>query len=388
MSHATSRTLLARPARALLALVLLLAPLPGRTPAQADEDATPRGALLGFLEAANDGDYARAVRYLDLSGIPPERRAEEGPRLARQVKTVLDRTLWVDLELMSDALLGNEQDGLAPGRDKIEGTPTDDRAPAFYVERVTREDGALVWRISAGTLARVPQLYRRNSYGALVEALPPILIEREFLAIALWQWLGLLVLVVASYLGAWIGAGIVVRVLRPLISRSRTNLDERLLALTVPPLRLLGAVGLFRAGLPFLLLKVPAQNFFVGALTLLVVLAAAWLIFRSIDLLAVVLSERMRQRGRASAVYLVPLGARTLKVAVAVMTVLAGLDNLGFDVTAIIAGLGVGGLAVALALQPTLANVFGGITVLTDQPVKPGEGARIVLMFTAPPGPA
>jgi MscS family membrane protein len=139
---------------------------------------------------------------------------------------------------------------------------------------------------------------------------------------------------------------------------------------------LLATIALFQAGMPFLHLKVLAVGFFDGVCTAAAVFGVTWLVFRVIDLLAGVLRDRMQQRGQASAVYLVPLGARTLKIVIGVFTALAALDNLGFDVTTIIAGLGVGGLAVALALRPTLENIFGGVTVLIDQPIKPGEFCR------------
>ena len=61
-------------------------------------------AMEGYLTAARDGDYERAAHYLDLSRVPEERRERRGPELARQLKRVLDRTLWVDLEALIDLL--------------------------------------------------------------------------------------------------------------------------------------------------------------------------------------------------------------------------------------------------------------------------------------------
>jgi MscS family membrane protein len=72
----------------------------------------------------------------------------------------------------------------------------------------------------------------------------------------------------------------------------------------------------------------------------------------------------------------VPLGRKTVKVAVVALAALSALDTFGFDVTALVAGLGIGGLAVALALQKTLENLFGGATVLADRPVQVGDFCR------------
>jgi MscS family membrane protein len=101
-----------------------------------------------------------------------------------------------------------------------------------------------------------------------------------------------------------------------------------------------------------------------------------WLLVRGIDLAAAAVRQRLDQRQRTGASHFVPLGARALKAAVAALAALAAFDTIGVDVTALIAGLGVGGIAVALAAQKTLENVFGGVTLLVDQPVCPGEFCR------------
>jgi MscS family membrane protein len=72
----------------------------------------------------------------------------------------------------------------------------------------------------------------------------------------------------------------------------------------------------------------------------------------------------------------VPLGRRSLKVFVAVIAVIAALQNFGFNVTGLLAGLGVGGLAVALAAQKTVENLFGSVSLVADQPVRVGDVCR------------
>src|SRR5207245_3349355 len=72
----------------------------------------------------------------------------------------------------------------------------------------------------------------------------------------------------------------------------------------------------------------------------------------------------------------VPLGRRSLKVFVAAVAFIAALQNFGFNVTGLIAGLGVGGLAVALAAQKTVENLFGSVSLVADQPVRLGDVCR------------
>jgi MscS family membrane protein len=84
----------------------------------------------------------------------------------------------------------------------------------------------------------------------------------------------------------------------------------------------------------------------------------------------------LEANGQSQAVQLLPPGRKTLKALIFVMALLVTLDNFGFNVTALLAGLGVGGIAVALAAQKTLENFFGGITIYADRPVRVGDFCR------------
>jgi MscS family membrane protein len=92
--------------------------------------------------------------------------------------------------------------------------------------------------------------------------------------------------------------------------------------------------------------------------------------------LARVAGDALAGRGRPAAVPMVPVGAKVAKVVVLVFVVLAILQNLGVNVTGVLAGLGIGGLAVALAAQKTVENLFGGVTLIIDQPVRVGDFCR------------
>jgi MscS family membrane protein len=74
---------------------------------------------------------------------------------------------------------------------------------------------------------------------------------------------------------------------------------------------------------------------------------------------------------------LAPFASRTLKVLVIIVGVLVGLQNFGVNVTALLAGLGIGGVALAFAAQDTVSNVFGTITIILDQPFKLGDTVKM-----------
>ena len=337
---------------------------------------TPRAAVVGYLEACREGDYERAATYLDLAPVRRSERAERGPVLARQLKDVLDQTLWVDIEALSTEPAGHSDDGLPAARDRVGSMETRGGPIDVFVDRTKDGDGSRSWKISSVTVSKVPDLAAEFASHAWLARLPGPLVQLRLLEIALWQWLGLLLLIAAAWLGAWVVAHAAVRAVRPFVSRSTTDFDDRLLELIVSPLRLLATVGLFALGSYGLALTLPARSFLRSLEISLIVVGITWLLFRVIDLIATTIDERLDAERRASAGHFVPVGARALKAAIGLMALLATLDSFGLDITALIAGLGVGGLAVALAAQKTLENVFGGVTILADQPVRPGEFCR------------
>lgn len=336
---------------------------------------TPRGATIGFLAAGRAGDWERAARYLDLSRLSDEEAADRAGELARRLKRVMDRQLWVEPLELSDRPAGHTDDGLPDGADRVGVIESAEGEVPIQLRRVRQED-AEVWKISAATVARIDALYDEFGYGPLERWLPTPFFEIQLFEIQLWQWIGLVVVLLAAWLLSWVGARLVMAVIVPLASRTATTMDDRLLGDGAPPLRFLIGLGLFSLGVMALRLSVPAEQFFLDVVQALVVLSVIWLAFRIVDIFSEWGRQRLMDGGQETAVSLLPLGRRTVKVALGALGVLAVLENLGVNVTALIAGLGVGGLAVALAAQKTLENLFGGITLAVDQPVRVGEFCR------------
>src|SRR6266404_5567777 len=306
------------------------APAPGAEPARpatALGPEVPRGAMARFLAACREGHYARAAEYLNLRQLPQSVRAQRGAELARELETVLDRALWVDLDRLSDKPEGDPEDGLPALRDSLGTIETTTGPVEVLIERVSQPGGPPVWKIAASTVAAIPALYDEFGWGPLAKRLPAPFFQLRFLQIRLWQWIGLVLLVAA-------------------------------------------------AGLRFLALAVPVQRFFAGAEKALAIVAVTWLVLRGLDVLMARFERRLDQHRHLRAMATVPLGRRSLKVFVAAVAFIAALQNFGFNVTGLIAGLGVGGLAVALAAQKTVENLFGSVSLVADQPVRLGGVCR------------
>jgi MscS family membrane protein len=338
------------------------------------DPSTPRGAVRSFIDRAREGDYASAASQLDLARIAADRRQFEGPRLARLFKIVLDRRLWVEYAELSDRPEGDLDDGLPPHLESI-GT-LDGTEVQVLLERTVQEDGSQTWKIASGTVARIPALQRQYGYGALGEWLPAPLVEIQFLELRMWQWIGIVVLVGAAILLGWIATRLLYALLRPLVARTKTKLDDRILGLVFKPTVLILALVAFAVGTIMLRLSAPAYAFLGNLQRGLAVVALTWMAFRAVDVFSALVGERMEEQGRPAAKAAIPLGRRAVKALLIALAVIGLLDNIGFNVTGLIAGLGVGGLAFALAAQKSIENLFGGVTLITDQPIRVGDFCR------------
>jgi MscS family membrane protein len=213
--------------------------------------------------------------------------------------------------------------------------------------------------------------------GAGPEWLEPVrklLLQTTFLD--LWRWLVLGVLLLVSIVFAWAGPSLVVRLAQRLFPESGEYLGSKLARAAIGPLRLLAGILVFSAGTPALVLPARLESWVDGLETLLIVFALSWLALRAIDVLVGAAELSLARGGKTAGVSLASLGRRTAKLLVAAVAVLALLRAAGIDVTGLVAGLGIGGLAVALAAQKSIENLFGGVTLVMDQPVRVGDFCR------------
>jgi MscS family membrane protein len=133
------------------------------------------------------------------------------------------------------------------------------------------------------------------------------------------------------------------------------------------------ATVVFRAVMEWLGPSPALRKYLEDAVSLLFFWAVAWLCMRALDLAILHLSRTLQQRHHTFAYSVLPLTARVSKILIGVLAAVTVLSSWGYNTTAILAGLGVGGVAVALAAQKTIENLFGGVAVITDRPVMVGD---------------
>ena len=332
---------------------------------------SPRAAVYDFFAAARRADYETAAKSLDLSRVPEPERAAEGPVLARHLKVVIDRNVWIDFDQIADVPEGNLDDGLPQNTEKIGAIP----AMGGTVNLILRREDD-VWKFSPGLVAKIPELYDQFGYGWIGDHVPERLQSARFFNIEAWQWIGLLVLAVAAFILGRLFARALARLGLRLAKKTRTPVDDRLADTMVRPARWVASLIIATVGVRFLDLSVRAESRLdrlFAALTFVTLVLVAQAIVEAFVLTA---QRRLLGEGQTSSAGVLTVMNRIAKVLLACIALIGVLRALGFNVTTLLAGLGVGGIAVALAAQKTLENLFGGIALMADKPVKIGDNCN------------
>ena len=350
----------------LVAAILLAGVLRAQTSVPETKDplgrGTPQNSVLHFLEACHARDYAKALYYLDLRRMPPEERAKNGPELGRQLEDLLDDTPF-DIATLSRDPEGDQSDGLSAALERLDTFHVDGQTLELQLERVELKPGFHVWLVSADSIGMIPKAHQLVAKTPFEKKLPQQLVTFEILDTPLWRWIAL----VAMALALWIVAGFLswalVAVARPLVDAPEFR----------GPLRTGLAVAGFRAAMEIASPSTLPRLFIERALGLIFSLAIAWVGAVAVDLLAKRWHSHLDPRVQAVSYSVLPLGRQVLKLSLFLIAILSVLSMWGYNTSTILAGLGVGGLAVALAAQKTIENLFGGISVIGDRPVLVGD---------------
>lgn len=332
---------------------------------------TPRNAIYSFLEACHAENYTLAAQYLDLRGLTVKRRKAEGSELAHELGVLLDRNPQFEVGQLSNSPEGNTLDGLTEGIDNL--ATFDDSVPiVLQIQRVNQE-GSLVWLVAASSVARIAELSALSEESPIEKKLPAPLVKTRFIGTPIWVWIALVLLaLVLSALSELLSRGFIAA-LKPVTKRYAKSFHAQRLQSLQEPLRLLISVVVFRACLVLVPTSALMRDYVTKLLTLLFVIGAAALVMRMVDVLSDQITSHLNPRERALSYSVLPLGVRFVKIIIFCIGVLWVLAAWGYNTNAILAGIGVGGLAVALAAQKTIENLFGGISLIFDRPVLVGD---------------
>ncbi len=335
--------------------------------------ATPRSSIYNFLEACHRGKLNTAAQYLDLRKMSSERRASEGPEIAASLKRLLDRNPRFELRRLSDSPEGNTADGLEPNVEDLAQFDMNGEPVTLHMERVTLPQVGQVWIVSWPSVLLIPELSNASGQTWIEKQLPRPLLNIQLLGTPLWIWLALLLVAVILSAISQVLSRLFIRIVSPVAKRFAKSFQAQRLEALTEPLRLLLSILVFRASMAFFPPSALVRDMMLKMLTLLFVLGAASLLMRLVDVISDNVVSRLDPRQRALTYSIFPLGIRFVKIAICSFAILFALNQWGYNTSTIIAGLGVGGIAIALAAQKTIENLFGGISVITDRPVLVGD---------------
>jgi MscS family membrane protein len=334
---------------------------------------TPRGTVLGFIRAANADNLKRAAQYLD--GRRSPKQAEE---LARELKVVLNRRLSpTDLDQLSDQPGGNPEDDLPANLDRVAAVESSAGTLDIQLERVERGGKPPIWLFSTATLKGIPSVYEEIRPPWFVPLLWTPLRDIRFLDLALWQWIILPIAVALVLAVAWLLSRGLFAVLRPLLFWLTGQPAGAQLARITPPVRLTVAAVALIAWVSLTTLPLLARFYAARIAVAIGIVGVAWLLLRLVDVSADLMRHHLRYLNQPGRVAITQLLQRLSKLLVLVLGALALLYLGGVDLTAALAGLGIGGIAVAFAAQKTLESLFGGILIISDQPVRVGDFCKV-----------
>jgi MscS family membrane protein len=350
-------------------LAQLAAQVPAQTPAPESKDPlgrdTPQSAVFQFLEACHAREYSKALRYLDLRRQTPAERTKTGPDLARQLEDLLDDTPF-DIATLSRDPEGDLSDNPSATLEHLDTFHVDGKTLELLLERVELKAGLHIWLVSPESVAMIPAAHQLVAETPFEKKLPQQLVTFEVFDTPVWRWIAL----VLMGLAIWIAAGLLARLMVTVLKRMAPAPAFR------GPLRIVLAVAGFRLALLAAPPATLSDLYIQRALGLCFSLAVAWASAVLIDLAATRWYSRLDPRLHAVSYSVLPLGKQVLKLSLFLIALLSVLSVWGYNTSTILAGLGVGGLAVALAAQKTIENLFGGISVIGDRPVLVGDVCR------------
>ncbi|MBM4111747.1 MAG: mechanosensitive ion channel family protein, partial [Phycisphaerae bacterium] len=187
---------------------------------------------------------------------------------------------------------------------------------------------------------------------------------------------GLLALCIGGAIGLILVRGLIA-LIRRFAHASANPVHEAFVRSITTPSMLLGALLGARVSLRWIDVEPTLFADLHTGIRVTIVLLVAWGMLRAASTAGELARTRLHARGRVSVAMLVPVAVRVARWLTIVVAILGVLAQFGVDVTHLVAGLGIGGIAVALAAQKTLENLLGGLSVVLDQPLRPGDSCRI-----------
>ena len=199
-----------------------------------------------------------------------------------------------------------------------------------------------------------------------------------------WQWLKAAAFIVGAFVASHIVLWIIRHIVKKIVKRTPPKIDDLIVDAVEKPVAAVVMLIVLKLSFQQLLLPPRFYSFLMRAYVMLMILGLTWFLSR---LVSQIISEYVRPSvtdklsdklpGKRADTQMIPAIKRSVQTIIWVFGVVIALNNSGYDVKALVAGVGIGGLALALAAKDTVTNIFGGITIFFDKPFRIGDRVRV-----------
>ena len=196
-------------------------------------------------------------------------------------------------------------------------------------------------------------------------------LHQEFYGNSILNWAIAVGILILSFVVVKMLYWIFSNVIRRLTSKTKTNLDDVLIDKLEKPLTYLVLILGYWISIHYLVFKEEVELVLENAAYFLLVIDFTAILSRIVDALITEIIMPISEKSDSSFDnQLIPVIQKGVRSIIWILGIIIGLDNIGFDITAMIAGLGIGGLALALAAQDSVKNIFAGIMIFLDKPFR------------------
>ncbi len=326
---------------------------------------SPYETILTHLRYLQIDNYHPSVAAKALN--PVNQNAENLSNLAVKLKQVFDgHGIYIELDELPREV--DYRDSISNKKRYI----ITSKLPDVYVEKVGNR-----WYYSTKTINKIESLHQQvYPFGTdkLLDLLPPS--KGGFKIFGLWGWqlLGILILIIVCVILHKVFTLVFERlILQALMRMGYRKLAHEVVMPVAKPISFLVIFPLLILFVPILQLPISMSKYVILALQAIWPVFAIVFFYRLVDVICAYLSKLAEKTESTLDDQLVPLLRKVLKTFVVIVGGLFILDNLEFDITGLIAGLSIGGLAFALAAQDTIKNFFGSLMIFVDRPFQVGD---------------
>lgn len=343
---------------------------------------TPRAALQGFLDASRRRDFETAAHYMHLWGIAPARQKTQGPELAQKLAEAMERAVWVDVDQVPDTATGSAVEGAKALDDvRIASMEADRGSHTIRLARMRDPFSSnMVWVFSASTVRSIEALDAAYGLPEYAQKLPAWMREHKVLGLLGFQWLGLVALALAGWIGGALVERPVIWVFRRLARRANVLQEERATALSRGLVHWLIVLLVVLGAYPALRMSATASlqlgRLLTMGIILVVMVGALRLVRISIEALQlrhVEDDDPTRVRSIMTRLDALRRVAQVLVVIVGVALALMQFPTARTVGLSLLGSAGIAGAILGFAAQKTFSNLFAGILISFTQPVRIGD---------------